>query len=95
MKTPDYSRFLRNRSYPYFFNPDAPRPFIFGLPVTRKVRDRRRRRDLFGAKKFSPLYGSDRWVNREWPDNWRPFRAKPAAWRREDLFFKFRMAAYR
>lgn len=49
--------------------------------------------------RFHPLYGSSRWVNREWPDEWpdewRPFHANVQTRRDRalDLLHRLRMRA--
>lgn len=93
MKVPTYERWKQRRSWPYFYPDYSPKPRIFGMPVRRGGLCWKPR--IYERKRFDPLYGSARWVNREWPDDWRPFhtRVQSAKRRRDDWIFKMRMRA--
>lgn len=91
MTVETYRRFHFRRNYPVMYPRDSPKPRIFGNPVRRGRLNWRH--GIFDARRFNPMWGRDRWVNREWPDDWRPFRPGKPVWRVEDMLFRIRLRA--
>jgi len=79
-----YDRFLYNREESLHFN------YVQYISAIR-----RHRVTAIHDCRFHPLYGSSRWVNREWPDDWRPFHSNVQSKRdrAHDLLHRLRMRA--
>ncbi len=90
----NYTRFQYRRYQPecHFFTDHRPR--IFGFQVRHKARCLWQYQTIERSK-FNPVYGVHRWVNREWPDDWRPFhtRVQTVARKREDWIYKMQLRA--